>query len=89
MQYGIPVISLEYLNPALNSVNSGIGWDLVHFETLKLGGKIFRNLLLILLNKIILHGYVPHSILDGQIKPVFRNNSGSESDSENFRLIYF
>ena len=87
MQHGSPVISLKDLNLAINSVNSGSGWDMVHSENLKLGGKVFRNLLCKLFNKIILHGYVPHSMLSGQIKPVIKNISGSKSDSENFRPV--
>ena len=87
MQNGLPVISLKDLNLALNSVKSGIGWDMVHSENLKLDGKVFRNLMSKLFNKIILHGYVPHSMLAGQIKPVIKSISGSKSDSENFRPV--
>ena len=71
----------------LNSGNSGIGSDMVHSENLKLGGKIFRNLLCNLFNKFLLNGYVPNSMLTGQTKPVIKNIPGSESDSKNFWSI--
>ena len=89
MQHGIPVISLGDLDLALDSVNSGIGYWLgyVHSEHLKLGGKVFGNLLCEFYNKIILHEYVPRSMLSGEIETVFKNNSGIKSDSDNFRPI--
>ena len=40
MQHGSPVIFLKDLNLAINSVNSGSGWDMVRSENLKLGGKV-------------------------------------------------
>ena len=40
-----------------------------------------------LFNKLNLHGHVPHSTLAGQIMPVIKNTSGSQSNSENFRPV--
>ena len=60
---------------------------MVHFENLKLDGKVFRNLLSKLFNKTILHGHAAHSMLAGQIKPIIKNISGSKSDSKKFRPV--
>ena len=82
-----PLISFNDINSAIDKLNIGLGWDNIHTNHLKYSGPTFRNLICKLFNKFLSHNYVPRQLIEGEIRPVFKNNSSSKTDSSNYRPV--
>ena len=81
------LISLNDITHAIHKLNIGLGWDNIHANHLKFSGPVFKNLLCKIFNKFLSHKHVPRSMIEGEIRPVFKNNCASKTDSSNYRPV--
>ena len=56
----------------------------LHFEHAK---SSLRNVLCKFMTKILSHTYIPLATLKGRIRPTVKSNSGTKSDSQNYRPV--
>ena len=81
------IITLDNLKNAIFELNEGIGWDGIHANNFKFAGPVFINIFAKFLNKLLSHSFVPKIMLQGQIRPIIKNNAMSKSDSSNYRPV--
>lgn len=72
---------------AIDSLNVGIGFDGLHSNHFKLGGKMISEFLSRLFSSFIKHGYVPKKMLQGEILPLPKEKLGNTIDSDNYRPV--
>ena len=61
--------------------------DGIHTNHLINAGPCFRNFLSKLMNKIISHGFLPHNMLLGRIRPTVKSSAGNKTSSIIYRLV--
>ena len=83
----VPLISMNDVTTAIDKINLGLGWDKIHANHLKFAGPIFKNFLSKLFNKFLSHKFVPRPMIEGEIRPIFKNNCTSKTDSSNYRPV--
>ena len=74
-------ISKCQVTKALTNLNTGIGWDYIHSQHLKLAGQTLNNFLSRLFSSFIAHSYVPKILLKGEIRPIEKDHTKSKYDS--------
>ena len=72
---------------AMDSLNIGIGWDLVHTNHLKYGGDSLNRFLAKLFSAWINHSYVPRSLMFGEIRPILKDKMQNKFSSDNYRPV--
>ena len=82
-----PFLSHDDVNLAISQLNMGLGFDGIHSNHLKFGGKVFKNLIMKFLNKLLNHSYVPKRMAYGEIRPVVKNANMGKHDSDNYRPV--
>ena len=75
------------IDDAIGSLSTGLGWDGIHSNHLKLSGEDFRTLLSRFLSSLICHGHVPPALIRGEIRPILKNPLGNKSSSDNYRPV--
>ena len=86
-ELSVQLISMNDVIKAIDKINLGLGWDKIHANHLKFAGPIFKNLLCKLFNKFLSHKFVPRTMIEGEIRPIFKNNCTSKTDSSNYRPV--
>ena len=81
------LFTMRELGKAINRLNPGKGFDHIHTKHLKHTKPCFRNLLCKLINKFVTHGFIPQSMLKGEIRPTVKNGAGSKTSSQNYRPV--
>ena len=79
--------SVHDIRKAINNLNTGIGFDGIHSNHLKMGPEICNEFLSMLFFSFIIHSYIPLSMLHGVISPIIKDNFGNLSCSDNYRPI--
>ena len=81
------MFSLNDLEIAINKLNQGKGFDHVHSLHYKHAKSSFRNLTCKFMNKILSHTCIPPAMLKGRIRRKVKSNSGTKTDSQNYRPV--
>ena len=68
--------------------NKSPGLDGISSEHIKFAGQQLPVLLSILRSAILIHGYVPKSMLKSVIVPIIKNKNKRISDKDNYRPIF-
>ncbi len=72
---------------SINSLNDCLGFDGLHSNHFKLCGKDTVSFLSRMFSSFISHGYIPHEMLQGEIRPIIKDKMGKIDDSNNYRPI--
>ncbi len=75
------------INYAINKLNIGIGFDLVHSQHLKNVNNTYKEFIARLFSAFISHNYLPEKMLYGEIRPLIKNKLSNKCESNNFRPI--
>ena len=75
------------MDVAIDKLCVGLGWDGIHSSHLKFSGKEFRSTLCRVFSSFIRHGFVPDSMMRGEIRPILKNPLGDKTSSNNYRPI--
>ena len=81
------VFSVKDVDNAIMRLKSAVGHDDIHTKLLINAGPCFRNLLCKLMNKFLSHGFLPHGMLLGKIRPTVKNSAGNKTSSSNYRPV--
>ena len=74
------------LKDAIDKLNTGLGFDGIHSNHLKLAGPVFKNLLSRFYSACLRHCYLPHDMIMGVIKPTLKGTA-CKTKSESFRPV--
>ena len=80
-------ISSLTLRNIINHINVGVGHDIVHSLVLKHSCDNFIDNIVLFLNTIFIHNFIPLDVLKGDIIPILKDKKGNISDSGNYRPI--
>ena len=72
---------------AIASLNPTVGFHGLHSNHFKLATNSIKSFLRQLFNSFLSHGFVPASMLQGEIRPIIKDALGNISDSNNYRPI--
>ncbi len=75
------------INQAINKLNIGIGFDLVHSQHLKNINNAYKEFIVRLFSAFISHNYLPEKMLYGEIIPLIKNKLNNKCESNNFRSV--
>ena len=80
-------LSTRSVKDAIASLSTGIGFDGVHSNHLKLSSSLIIFVYSKFFNSCLIHNHIPNSMLTGVINPIIKNKAGNVKDSPNFRKI--
>ena len=80
-------VSSVTVRKIINSLNLGMGHDLVHSRFLKYANDNLVDNLVNFINLCFRHCYIPTELLKGEITPILKDKKGSISDSNNYRPV--
>ena len=64
-----------------------VGHDDIHTKLLITAGPCFRNLLCKIMTKVLSHGFLPHCMRLGKIRPTVKNFAGNKTSSSSYRSV--
>ena len=72
---------------AIDNLNVGLGWDLIHSNHIKLASTVISNFISKLFSSWIVHSHVPESLMFGEIRPIIKDKLNDKYSSENYRPV--
>ena len=75
-----------YIDEAINKLNSGLGFDMIHANHFKYSSDGFRRIFGRFLSACMKHSHVPEDMIAGVVKPVLKGST-CKSKSENYRPV--
>ena len=81
------VFTLASVNKCIDTLKTNLGWDFIHSNHLKYSKNRFRRFLVNLFSQFLNHCHMPEPMLEGEIRPILKNNSLSKSSSVNYRPV--
>ena len=81
------VIFNHIMDKSIDNLKVCSGWDGIHSNHLKFSNKAFRVILCKLFSAFLCHGYIPNSMLRGEIRPIIKNPLGNKMSSDNYRPV--
>ena len=80
-------LTTRSVKDAIASLSTGIGFDGVQSNHLKLSSSLIIFVYSKFFNSSLIHNHIPNSMLTGVINPIIKNKAGNVKDSQNFREI--
>ena len=82
-------VHVNEVKESLDKLNAGKvpGIDSLKYEHFKYASAVLSVLMIIVINAMIVHGYMPKSAMDSVIVPILKDKKGSINDKFNYRPI--
>ncbi len=75
------------INFAINKLNDGIGFDLIHSQHLKNVNNTYKEFIATFFSAFVGHSYLPAKMLYGEIRPLIKNKLNNKCEASNFRPV--
>ena len=80
-------LSITDIKRAVKCLNTGIGFDGIHSNHLKLQSDLVYETIAMLFYSFIIHSYLPDSMIRGIITPIVKDKMSNLSESDNYRPV--
>ncbi len=80
-------LSTHYVSKAISNINTGIGFDGVHSNHLKLASPFMMHIFTMFFNSCLIHNHVPIDMLLGVVRPTPKDRAGNLRLSDNYREV--